>query len=42
MIMIALFRCGEPGPTAMAAGGVLYVLGMFVVDLQRAPEQRAI
>ena len=31
--MIALFRCGEPGPTAMAAGGVLYVLGMFVVTM---------
>ncbi|KRR03062.1 DUF1772 domain-containing protein [Bradyrhizobium valentinum] len=30
---IALFRWSEPGAIAMAAGGVLYVLGMFIVTM---------
>jgi uncharacterized membrane protein len=29
----ALFRWGEPGAMAMVAGGVLYVLGMFIVTM---------
>ena len=31
--MTALLRWGEPGAIAMLAGGVLYVLGMFVVTM---------
>jgi uncharacterized membrane protein len=30
---IALFRWGEPGALAMLSGGVLYVVGMFVVTM---------
>ena len=30
---MALFRWGEPGATAMLAGGVLFVLGMFIVTM---------
>jgi uncharacterized membrane protein len=30
---IALLRWGDPGAMAMAAGGVLHVLGMFVVTM---------
>jgi uncharacterized membrane protein len=33
LAVIALFRWGEPGAMAMAAGGVLYVLGMFGVTM---------
>ncbi len=31
LAVLALFRWGMPGSTAMLAGGVIYVLGMFVV-----------
>jgi uncharacterized membrane protein len=31
LVVIAGFRLGEPGAVAMLAGGVIYVLGMFVV-----------
>lgn len=30
---ISVFRWGEPGAPAMLAGGVLYVVGMFVVTM---------
>ena len=30
LAIAALFRWGEPGASAMLAGGVIYVLGMFV------------
>ncbi|UPJ54194.1 DUF1772 domain-containing protein [Bradyrhizobium sp. 200] len=30
---VALFRWGEPGAIAMVAGGVLHVVGMFVVTM---------
>jgi uncharacterized membrane protein len=30
LAIAALFRWGEPGATAMLAGGALYVIGMFV------------
>jgi uncharacterized membrane protein len=30
LAIAAVFRWDEPGATAMAAGGILYVLGMFV------------
>lgn len=33
LAIIALFRWGEPGAMAILAGGVLYVLGMFVVTM---------
>jgi uncharacterized membrane protein len=33
LAIVAILRWGEPGATAMAAGGVLYVLGMFVVTM---------
>ena len=33
LAVTALLRWGEPGAMAMAAGGVLYVLGMFVVTM---------
>jgi uncharacterized membrane protein len=33
LAVIAVLRWGEPGAMAMAAGGVLYVLGMFVVTM---------
>ena len=33
LAVIALFRLGEPGAVTMLAGGVLYVLGMFVVTM---------
>ena len=33
LAVIALLRWGEPGAMAMATGGVLYVLGMFVVTM---------
>jgi uncharacterized membrane protein len=33
LAVIAALRWGEPGAMAMAAGGVLYVLGMFVVTV---------
>ncbi|MDE5458616.1 DUF1772 domain-containing protein [Bradyrhizobium sp. CSA112] len=33
LAVTALLRWGEPGAIAMAAGGVLYVLGMFVVTM---------
>jgi uncharacterized membrane protein len=31
LAVLACFRLGEPGAIAMLAGGVIYVLGMFVV-----------
>src|SRR5690606_30807744 len=33
--VLALFRWGAPGATAMFAGGLVYVLGMFVVTIAR-------
>ena len=33
LAVMGLFRFGEPGAIAMLAGGVLYVLGMFVVTM---------
>jgi uncharacterized membrane protein len=33
LAVMALLRWGEPGAIAMLAGGVLYVLGMFVVTM---------
>ncbi|KRR18577.1 hypothetical protein CQ14_24610 [Bradyrhizobium lablabi] len=33
LAVMALVRWGEPGAMAMLAGGVLYVLGMFVVTM---------
>ena len=33
LAVIALFRWGDPGAMAMVAGGVIYVLGMFVVTM---------
>lgn len=33
LALLALLRWGEPGAMAMLAGGVLYVLGMFVVTM---------
>jgi uncharacterized membrane protein len=33
LAVIALFRWGDPGAMAMVAGGVLYVLGMFIVTM---------
>jgi uncharacterized membrane protein len=33
LAVMALFRWGEPGAMAMVAGGVLFVLGMFVVTM---------
>ena len=33
LAVIAVLRWGEPGAMAMAAGGVVYVLGMFVVTV---------
>jgi uncharacterized membrane protein len=30
---LAIFRWGEPGALAMMAGGIIYVLGMFVVTV---------
>ncbi|XIA62828.1 DUF1772 domain-containing protein [Bradyrhizobium sp. TZ2] len=33
LVVIALFRWGDPGAMAMGAGGMLYVLGMFVVTI---------
>ena len=33
LAVIALFRWGDPGAMAMLAGGVLYVLGMFIVTM---------
>jgi uncharacterized membrane protein len=33
LAIAALFRWGEPGALAMLAGGVLYVLGMFVCTM---------
>jgi uncharacterized membrane protein len=33
LAVIALFRWGEAGAIAMMAGGVLYVLGMFIVTM---------
>jgi uncharacterized membrane protein len=33
LAVTALLRWGEPGAIAMMAGGVLYVLGMFVVTM---------
>jgi uncharacterized membrane protein len=33
LAVLALLRWGEPGAMAMLAGGVLYVLGMFVVTM---------
>ena len=43
LAVLAIFRWGEPGACAMLAGGVVYVLGMFVVTMvvQRAAQQRA-
>jgi uncharacterized membrane protein len=34
LAVIGIMRWAEPGATAMLAGGVIYVLGMFVVTLQ--------
>ncbi len=33
LALVGLFRWGEPGATAMLAGGALYVLGMFIVTM---------
>jgi uncharacterized membrane protein len=33
LAIIALFRWGQPGSLALLAGGVLYVVGMFVVTM---------
>jgi uncharacterized membrane protein len=33
LVVLAFFSWGEPGAMAMLAGGVLYVLGMFVVTM---------
>lgn len=33
LVGIALFRWGEPGAAVMLAGGLLYVVGMFVVTI---------
>lgn len=33
LAVLALFLWGEPGATAMLAGGLIYVLGMFVVTV---------
>jgi uncharacterized membrane protein len=33
LAVIALFRLGEPGAAAMLVGGVLYVVGMFIVTM---------
>ncbi|WEX09117.1 anthrone oxygenase family protein [Chelativorans sp. AA-79] len=33
LVFLALFRLGEPGAIATLAGGVMYVLGMFVVTI---------
>jgi uncharacterized membrane protein len=33
LTVIGVMRWGEPGALAMAAGGVIYVLGMFVVTM---------
>lgn len=35
LAVLALFRWGTPGAPAMLTGGVLYVLGMFVVTMAR-------
>jgi hypothetical protein len=32
-VMTSLARWGQPGAVAMLAGGVLYVLGMFIVTM---------
>src|SRR5262245_12964846 len=34
LAVIALFHWGEPGSTAMFAGGVIYVVGMFVCTMR--------
>ena len=33
LAVMAIFRWGQPGAAVMLAGGVLYVLGMFVVTM---------
>ncbi|MXN79854.1 DUF1772 domain-containing protein [Burkholderia sp. 4701] len=33
LVVLALLRVGEPGATWIAAGGAIYVLGMFVVTM---------
>jgi uncharacterized membrane protein len=33
LAVIAVFHWGQPGATAMFAGGVLYVVGMFIVTM---------
>lgn len=33
LAVLAMFRWGEPGTIAMLTGGVVYVLGMFVVTM---------
>ncbi|MGZ2749733.1 anthrone oxygenase family protein [Burkholderia stagnalis] len=33
LVVLALLRLGEPGATWIAAGGAIYVLGMFVVTM---------
>jgi uncharacterized membrane protein len=33
LVVIACFRFGEPGAVAMLAGGIIYVLGMFVATM---------
>jgi uncharacterized membrane protein len=33
LAVVGVFRLGEPGAAAMLAGGVLYVVGMFVVTM---------
>lgn len=33
LAVLAFFRWGEPGATAMLVGGVIYVLGMFAVTM---------
>jgi uncharacterized membrane protein len=33
LAVLAVFRLGEPGAVAMLAGGVVYLMGMFVVTM---------
>jgi uncharacterized membrane protein len=33
LAVVGVFRWGQPGSTAMIAGGLVYVLGMFVVTM---------
>jgi uncharacterized membrane protein len=33
LAVVAAYRWGEPGSTAMLAGGIIYVVGMFIVTM---------